>query len=421
MWGNMTTAGRTRQSEENLYLLVEVLDVLRIAIEAYQDGHQSAWLIISARLHQLLTDKAKKQIPLALRVIPELELHPMRQNLRDREVDFILASPVGIHSTEKGFSLEIFDTSKLRVSLSDWLNQIAYIIESDEITLQQLIEEPRHQAGAVHFDPVLRPSMRRIEGILLYAFVGEKQLSFRDYLVAIGAYVQAELNAQTIAALGNGYRQQANFEKTSEFYESALQSFIEIKDLQGQSEQWNNKGYLAYLQGDFAVAKKYYQIAQNLNQQLGWKDATVNVNNNLAIVCLELGNHFMKISPEKAISEYLTALIAGEANNDATHQSIALANLSDTYIKIGKNLEALIAVLLPLVMNYQMESNLKARIEQRAKTLITNLSVPVRELVEQIKREPDVAISSAVDSKINTSGISSEDFVHAIEILIQDE
>jgi tetratricopeptide (TPR) repeat protein len=404
----MVSTGRTRNQEENLYILVEILDVLRIGIEAYRKERSAAWLIISARLHQLLADRTNRQLPLALRVIPDLQLHAMKQNLRNRKVDFSMASPVSIHSTEYGFGLEIFDTSKLRIDLSDWFEQIAYIIDHNEITLKQLIEEPRHQAGAVHFDPILRPSTHRIEGVLLYATIGEKQLSFRDYIFAMGEYVQAEMNGQLTAALGNGYRQEGNFDKASEFYEAALQSFLEIEDIQGQSEQWNNKGYLAYLRGDFATAKKFYQTAQQLNKRLGWEEAIVNVNNNLAAVCIELGNQSLIVSPENSINEYITAIVAGKAINDTTHQSVALVNLASAYLKVAKNLEALTAALMPFALDFQIDGDLKIQIERKLRHTIANLSVPFDELLSQIEKEPKMAISLTLGSRVDFDEFSNE-------------
>ena len=116
-------------------------------------------------------------------------------------------------------------------------------------------------------------------------------------------------------------------------------------------------------------------------------EALINVNNNLAIVCLELGNHFLKINPEKSVNEYLTVLKAGKANNDDVHQAIALTNLSDAYISLGKYREAFSAVLIPLVMSYQIDDNLKARIERKAKLMMTNLPGQFQEVAAKLCKE----------------------------------
>ncbi len=280
----MASPDRVRSDSENLYFLVQLLDVLRIGLEAYQNKRFAAWLVISARLHQLLTDTARRKTPVALRVLPELTLHPMKQDLRQRQLEYILASPVSIHYSRPNVNLEIFETSRMRIPINDWLEQIAYIVDSNEITLRELIVNSRDKLGGGHYDPVLDPATQKIEKILTFVHHDDRTLVFADYLVAIAIYVLPQLEARLIGALGNGYRVQGMIEKAAEFFDVALQKLTDQGDLQGQSEQWNNLGYLAYTTGDFGKAKQYYENAQRINLALGWQEAIDNVNYNLQVV-----------------------------------------------------------------------------------------------------------------------------------------
>ena len=73
---------RERGNEETLYHMAQSLEVLDIGIEAYKEKKHSAWMIISGRLHELLTDTSPygKGIPLAMRLMPALKLHPLKND-----------------------------------------------------------------------------------------------------------------------------------------------------------------------------------------------------------------------------------------------------------------------------------------------------------------------------------------------------
>ena len=199
---------RIRKPEEALYHMVEVLDVLRLGIDTYKNGRTSAWMIVSAYLHQLLVDKTKGNRPLAERVVPSVKLHPMFIDISS--ATSLMHVPFKITAS----NLEIFDWSQPRIPLNAWLKQVTYIQPQNQhgepITIEEMIQMPRHQAGGVHFDEEVSDMMRLIEGVLTFVRISDQQLSYRDLIVAIGEYVYTELNSDLIGCLGNGYASVGN-------------------------------------------------------------------------------------------------------------------------------------------------------------------------------------------------------------------
>lgn len=232
-----TVYRRVRSNQETLYQLVQVLEVLSIGLDAYRAGRYSAWMIISARLHQLLTDRANGNTPLALRVLPWLSFHPTIYSVRNtgNEVLDIMLCPATIRMTPKDIQIEIFDLSQPRISLvEDWLKQLAYIIQRKPLTIQDFITFPRHQAGGVHYDPTPKDKMPLIEGVLLGISNTKHRLSFHDYVVALGEYVHYAIENQLVEALGNGYMNSSNVEKAGTFFKKGLADAEQRNDLQGQ-------------------------------------------------------------------------------------------------------------------------------------------------------------------------------------------
>lgn len=201
------TAIRQRTDDEALKLLVDVLDVVSIGVEQYKVGRTAAWLIVSNRLHQLLQDRTARpgnDLPLALRVFPAIELHPLRH-----PIDLEAMKAVGIVTQLVAQSFEFdansirgtvkFDTTKPKISLEDWLKQVVAVNDGVPVTLDQLIQASRHKSGGVHFDRNVNPTEHYIETLLTVVEKGHERPVFTDYLVSIAEYAHSELQAMVVA------------------------------------------------------------------------------------------------------------------------------------------------------------------------------------------------------------------------------
>lgn len=227
---------RIRSSQETLHELVENLEVIRIALEAYRGDRKAAWRIVSARLHLLLTDRSRSNEPLALRVLPELRLHPLRRQANPGlGVEMLIDCPIEIRFNPDQATLHPFDMGGQPLAVDQWLKQTLYY-EHEEIRIIDLITLPRHQAGGVHFDPRLDGTLLKIER--MFSFVRPPgSLSFRDLLTAIGEYVVYLIENRLIEALANGYVDNGDAEKAREFFEFGLAKAREHDDVSGSCDQ----------------------------------------------------------------------------------------------------------------------------------------------------------------------------------------
>lgn len=374
---NKKPPARTRKPEEALYHLVEVLDVLRLGIDTFRDGRKSTWMIVSAYLHQLLIDKTNGNKPLAARVIPSLKLHPILFNASSKES--LRHAPVSITNS----NLEIFDWSKPRIPLDDWLSQVAYIQLKNQqgisITIGELIKMPRHQAGGVHFDEEVADTMHLIEGVLTFAHIGEYQLTYRDYLVAIGDYVLTELNSDLMGCLGNGYLGLGQEAKAKEFLQTAirLSRVVENRDL--LLEQLTNLGKFHYKILELSKSELCYTEALSISQSLNDKVMEYECQRSLAIVYLNLGNKDSEnANNEGAIRFYKKALAFSRTIGDRAHEIILLSNLGIVYKKLGalRNATTIwLAVVLLDVDIDDVESTHAGPIKPIIGEVINNLSI----------------------------------------------
>ena len=156
MRGPMQTVSIKRSPQDNREFLIEVLDVLDLGIEAFRNRRHSAWMIVSARLNQLLADKTQSNIPLAERVMKNLELHPLKSDLRHAQVDLtplaerVMKNPDLRHAkvsftgpmilSQSGVTFPCpFDLAQRRISVSEWLKQVFAVSGSVQITIGAMI------------------------------------------------------------------------------------------------------------------------------------------------------------------------------------------------------------------------------------------------------------------------------------------
>lgn len=345
---------RIRKPEEALYHLVEVLDVLRLGVDTYKSGRTSTWMIISAYLHQLLVDKTNGNRPLATRVIPSLKLHPMYIDISSTAS--LMQAPFRI--TDSG--LDIFDWKRPRIPLDDWLKQVAYIQPQNQhgvpITLEDLIQMPRHQAGSVHFDEEIGDAMCLIEGVLTFVRVGDNQLSYRDYLMAIGDYIQSELNSDLMGCLGNGYVGQGNYPKAKEFLQTAINLSRAVGNSHLLCEQLADLGRLHYHLQELSQSEKCYKEALSICQSISDQEMVFKCQRSLAIIYLGLGNELSNIANDMgAINYYKTALALSRAIGDRAHEIILLSNLGIVYERLGIIRNSIAIWLIPLLLDLDID------------------------------------------------------------------
>jgi tetratricopeptide (TPR) repeat protein len=273
---------RIREEHEYLSQLVEVLDVLKIGIDAFKEGKKSAWMIISAFLFQLLLDYSRNNKPLAIRVMPPLDFHFLKSNISDIDDDgkpYWIFNYFNLNFLNNG----LFDFEKKRLPLKKWLKQTIYIEKDQEkgfpVNIEKLLYWPRRQGGGVHFDKEVAKETQIIERSLSFIQIGQDRLSFRDYLFAIGDYVYSEMSSQLMGDLGNGYLSQGNYEKAKEFFEAALSINREVGSIQGQSEQLNRIGWLNFKLKDYDTAIRFCEEALSLSYKINGNETSIILKN----------------------------------------------------------------------------------------------------------------------------------------------
>lgn len=359
---------RERDDQENLEQIVSTLQALEIGITAYREGKSAGWMIVSAYLHQLLTDTSRG-FPLIKRLFNEFGFHPLRHDLSGSEQKYLLRVETVIQSTSK-FS-EIFNLDAQIIPLDTWLEQVVYIqIFQDKghpITIKKLITEPRHQGGGVHFDPKVYRDFHLVEGMFSF-LIGDKRPTYRDYLVIIGEYIHDRVNYELMGALGNGYRGQGMFEKAEEFLTTALQNAMTAGDLNSQCIQLQNLGYLYSQQTKSTLAAQHYEEAKQVNEKVGDIETKQSILRNLAVTWIDIGNqNFDSVGENEvsAISAYEKAVEYAQAIQDYQSLIVAFANLGNLQLRQSISSKAVLAATKSWLAFWQLEEKDKQIVEMR--------------------------------------------------------
>ncbi len=359
---------RERDNQENLQQMVSTLQALEIGITAYHEGKSAGWMIVSAYLHQLLTDTAGGD-PLLKRLFVEFGFHPLHHDLSGSENRYLLRADTIIHPGSK-FS-DIFDLDARIIPLDAWLKQViytqAYHDQGYPITIRELIIRPRHQGGGVHFDPKVRLDFHLVEGMFSF-FSGEERVTFRDCLVIIGEYIHARITYELMGALGNGYREQGLIEKAEEFLNTSLQNARKAEDLHSQCIQLQNLGYLYSQQRKQFLAAQHYEEAKQVNEILGDFETEQSILRNLTVTWIEIGNQDFDTGGENkisAINAYEKAVEYAQTVQDYQSFIVALANLGDLQFKQSNSQNAALAATKSFLAFWQLDEKDKQAIEMR--------------------------------------------------------
>ena len=218
---------KTRRREENEFQaeFLRSLDRLQRYLDAYYQDDNDAWQDMVGKLSILLCDRTP--IPLAEKIIPNLSLHPLILDITGIKENYQLYDAVRKSYTPTGIIFELFDLSRPKLPLEEWLQQTVLYIseetpkeilesipwESDSyigmiknipntlknrgtaITLYDLIWESRSQMGIGHFTPTVRSAMQTTESVLIRD--KRKYISYHaKCIIAISEYVVLELNQQ---------------------------------------------------------------------------------------------------------------------------------------------------------------------------------------------------------------------------------
>lgn len=182
-----------RQQDEYRDHLALVLDALEINLEAYKNGRVGGWLAISTQLYILLVDPSRGQ-PLITRLLADFTLHPINKpDISRKPTKYLLH-----------FSREVvFDKTKPKLPLKDWLDQTLDVLHINTsgkskgvyISIRELIEETRNQAGGGHFDPKIRETIRATTGFKLVE-EGKSIPYHIKRLIEISEYIIPEIRSQ---------------------------------------------------------------------------------------------------------------------------------------------------------------------------------------------------------------------------------
>ncbi|MCL5108046.1 MAG: tetratricopeptide repeat protein [Chloroflexi bacterium] len=345
---------RVRASDENLFQLVETLCALHIGIEAFRNGKRAGWMIVSAYLHQMLTDTSRGNSPLATRVIPALHLHPLRKPVPKAGVEYLMCSPVSIAWSEGHCQLEpLFGLDEKRIPLDDWLTQPAFVQHHDGaghvIYLREVITAPRDQAGGVHFDASVDRNTALVEGLFSFIQGPENRPTFRDYLVAMGEYVHAEITGQLMGYLGNGYVSVKDYDEARQFYEEALAICRREGNLQGICEQLTHFGYFCGLIGNHSATVEVCTEALAISRRIRDADRERALLNNLYVACFGLGNQSYNSGIySEAVARYQEAIRLARELADLLGELYALVNLGLAYNASGDFRNAIATWAIPL-------------------------------------------------------------------------
>lgn len=193
----------------------------------YNEGELYAWQDIANNLFVLIGDNVAGSV--ASKVIPNLSFYPLLNNINNIRHNCSLISAFGVEFTDNDIRIILFNTTKPKLMLLEWLNQYLFyyktirpdvtqamldtvpvhyeehgsyqiipeefFIKPIEATLGELIRETRNQMGSEHFTPTIRDKMQHAEGII---FTGKKGIRplYEVCIIAIAEYAIPELKEQ---------------------------------------------------------------------------------------------------------------------------------------------------------------------------------------------------------------------------------
>lgn len=256
-----------RSGEENRRQLEDILVVLKLNIDAFKAGKTQTWMVLSAYLHQLLTDQSRGD-PLVKRIFTSVAFHPLRKDLANAQVNFLLAAP-GMSYDEKGVQVHLFDLNRPRIPLDDWLLQVPLINEGQPIQIKSILRVPRNEGGGAHFDPHTTDDMRIIDRMLTVFDRGQEASYFKYVIASIAEYVYFELLGKMYSAFASSNLKQKQFGEAKKYIELALNINRQSGDLEGQCLQLTNLGLVHLETKNDQEARICLSEALSIGKQVG--------------------------------------------------------------------------------------------------------------------------------------------------------
>jgi hypothetical protein len=148
---------------ETLTNISDSLDIIERNCSSFYEGHYPDYQVVAGQLKKLLCNETiTGNESLALKVFPNLKLHPMRNRITEETIkknaeearkwapgvaDFptvwlphtITAHPVKF--------IEIFNLKSDPIAINDWLSQIVAILGSKPFTIKYIIQSVAEQSG----------------------------------------------------------------------------------------------------------------------------------------------------------------------------------------------------------------------------------------------------------------------------------
>lgn len=202
-------------NQKNLENLLDSLDIIERNCQSFHEGHYPDYQTVAGKLRILLCDTNRGiDNSLALKVFPELRLHPMRNALTAEKVRIRLEElrkidpSVGypIHWEPYGITgipaqvkyVNVFDLEGSNIPLTEWLNQYGVILDATPFTLKDMIKSVADKGGGAHFDENPNDYLAKASKVWHQGAQRRGTGQHEPIIIAIGEYVVHELRRQLV-------------------------------------------------------------------------------------------------------------------------------------------------------------------------------------------------------------------------------
>ena len=179
---------------ENIQYLIDALNIIEGNYSGFLEGQYPNFRVIASQLRMLLCDSKKgKENSLALKVFPNLRLHPLRYKPPDAHnlIAWIPATITGIPQALR--FVNVFDRNAEPIPLSEWREQIGVILDGNPYTLSNMIKSVTERGGGSHVDD--KPDDYLVSASKMYHKGNNRRATghHEPMMIAIGEYVVEEL------------------------------------------------------------------------------------------------------------------------------------------------------------------------------------------------------------------------------------
>jgi hypothetical protein len=142
-----------------------------------------AWQSLATQLNKTLCDGTPSLVE---RVLGIPTFHPMQTTIPPNQYELFMGSKV--EWSESGVVMSCFDEAKLPTPLSQWLDQIILVSDSQDLTIRDVIKYPRNKEAA-HSDPNEHIKVETLKKAYMLRVGGQEYSSYHLTLATVGAYV----------------------------------------------------------------------------------------------------------------------------------------------------------------------------------------------------------------------------------------